>query len=122
MFTFCSLCGHLAGADFNGVELTSQVALVSSLYFTPKNLINVQAAAIFRREKYRQQALSVKTTGLKFGRDNQGARLIWQRMLQESRNISSDVAAAIVTAWPSPLLLYQVRERERPYCSRYAIE
>lgn len=61
-----------------------------------------------RRDKYRQQALSVKTTGLKFGRDNHGARQIWQRMLQESRSISVDVAAAVVNSWPSPLLLYQV--------------
>lgn len=47
-------------------------------------------------------------TGLKIGKEGQGARNVWRRMLQESKNISADVSAAIVDKWPSPLLLYQV--------------
>jgi len=50
----------------------------------------------------------VRTSGLKIGKDGYGTRMVWQRMLQEFRNITADVAAAIVIEWPSPLMLYQV--------------
>lgn len=63
----------------------------------------------FRRDKYRQQALSVRGSELKIGKDCSGARNVWCRMLQESRHISADVAASIADIWPSPFLLYKVR-------------
>ena len=52
--------------------------------------------------------MSVRTTGLKIGKDHQGCRQVWQRMLQEFRNISADVAAAIINHWPSPYMLFKV--------------
>ncbi|KAF6030214.1 EME1 [Bugula neritina] len=69
------------------------------------------AEAPVKRGRYETEAMSVKTTGLKIGKDNSGCRQVWSRMLQESRNISADVAMAIVSKWPAPYMLFQEYER-----------
>ncbi|XP_067945782.1 crossover junction endonuclease EME1-like isoform X1 [Watersipora subatra] len=94
------------------LQITSDTAVINleTEERVAKTLLRLNKAIAevpVKRGKYEKQALSVKTTGLRIGKNSEGCLKVWQRMLQESRNISSDVSSSIITEWPSPYMLYQ---------------
>lgn len=46
--------------------------------------------------------------GMKVDRSGRGLALIWRRQIQQLNRVSSEMASAIVDAYPSPKLLVQV--------------
>ena len=57
---------------------------------------------------------------LQISKDGQGRMKAWQQQIQQLKNVSADMAAAIVAVYPSPHSLAQVKSDNSPMQSQFA--
>lgn len=89
------------------LQLTSNICVIhcDSIAEAAQIVLHLNKAVAetpFKREKLAALAADDGVCAARVHKDGAGLILIWKKMLQEFRNVSPDVAEAIIEAYPSP--------------------